>query len=120
MSLFNINSVIENSSGFGLPFSDTIWSATLAADTDTLLTVPGGSSLGKPMDNVNKFIAVFSYEDETDTFVRLNAVADEPAGAAFAAGGSELAPNARYCEAGDIIHARSIGGGDIVVAFYAI
>lgn len=120
MPQYNIDSITKNSTGFGLPFPDKVYSAALAADTDTSLTVPGGSSIGKPMNDINKFIAVFSYENPADTFVRLNATADQPAGAAFAANASELAPLGRFCKTGDVIHMRSVAGADVTVSFYPV
>lgn len=119
--LYNVNEITRNSNGFGLPFSTNIYSARLAATTDTSLTVPGGSSLGKPMDNVNKFIAVFSYEADASVFVAKGTAAAAPAGAAFATTSSELNPPAKIVEAGDVLHFFAIGADtDMTVALYAI
>lgn len=119
--LYNINDITRNSNGFGLPFSSNVYSARLAATTDTTLTVPGGSSLGKAMNNVNKFIAVFSYEDAASVFVANGSTAEAPAGAGFASTTSELNPPAKHVSAGDVLHFYSVGANvDITVAFYAI
>lgn len=119
-TLFNINSRVLNGTDFGLRFPDQVYSAALAADTDTTLTIPSNRSVGSIGENVNKFIAVFKYESPDDTFVRLGATADQPAGAAFAVNGSELAPPAREVNAGDVIHFRSIAGGDVTVSLYSL
>jgi hypothetical protein len=119
--LYNISSVTENSSGFGLPFAGIVYSARLAATTDTSLTIPGGASLGKPMDNVNKFIAVISYEDAASVFVAKGEAAAVPAAGTFGATASELNPPAKIVSAGDVIHFMAVAADtDVTVALYSI
>lgn len=115
---------INGYNGFGLPFTDTAYSATLATSTDTSLTVPavnspGGSSydaLVKPI-----LIAIFSYDPGTSVWVAKNATASSPAGAAFAATASELNPAARLVSAGDVLHFFTTGTAvNVSVSFYWI
>lgn len=107
---------LHQNDDFGLPFSNLLYSATLANDTDTSLTVPGSAP---------RFKAVMKAETDGQVWVALNQVADEPAGASFAADTSELIPvNGVLCrevKAADVLH--FITGGtniDVSVAFYAI
>ena len=117
---YNIYSYIKGQNGFGLPFSNTAYSATLAANTDTTLTVPTGSALGAPEATaVNKYIAVIDYS-VNNVWVALNATAAFPAGAAFATTTSELLPLGKYVKAGDVLHFISATGADVSVTFYAI
>lgn len=107
--------------GFGLPFSDTIYSATLVANTDTAVAVPKTAAIGMPTaTSYNKFMAVFSYSSSANVYVALNATAAIPAGNTFAATTSELNPSAKMVKAGDIIHFISNSTPSITVAFYAI
>lgn len=110
---------------YGSPFCDTIYSAILAATTDTLLTVPLTAAMGAPVANqYNKFLAVIVTDDAFDVYIALNAVAAAPAGAAFAATTSELIPRNVYCakvvKAGDVIHFFSSGASNVTVSFFAI
>ena len=122
---YNINPKAQGVNGFALPISDNIWSATLAANTDTTLNVPTDSSIGMTSGTPkNKFIAVIGYAMNVlandTTFVAVNATAAEPVGAAFAATTSLINPTGVYCKAGDVLHFISRGTPDITVAFYAI
>lgn len=117
---YNIYSYIKGQNGFGLPFSNTAYSATIGAGVETSLTVPTGSAMGAPEANAyNKFIAVFDYST-TDVWVALNATAAVPAGAAFALTSSELTPAGKYVRAGDVLHFISTAGAAVSVTFYAI
>lgn len=118
---YNIYQYIKGINGFGLSFSNTAFSASLAASTDTTLTVPAGSAVGAPEATaVNKYIAVFTYTTN-DVWVAANATAAVPAGAAFAATASELVPQGKYVRAGDVLHFISAtAGAEVSVSFYAI
>lgn len=107
---------LHQNDDFGAPFSNLLYSATLANDTDTELTVPSSAP---------RYKAVMKAETDAVIWVALNQVADEPAGASFAADTSEMIPiNGVLCrevKAGDVLH--FITGGtdlDVSVAFYAI
>ncbi|HDN26505.1 MAG TPA: hypothetical protein ENG03_05320 [Thioploca sp.] len=116
---YNINEITKGRNGFGLPFSDNVASAALAAAADTSLIVPLSSAMGSVQASANRYVAVFSYAADAEVYVALNAAAAAPAGAAFAAG-SELNPSAKVVKAGDTIHLLSTAGAQVSVAFYAI
>jgi hypothetical protein len=113
---------INGYNGFGLPFSDTVYSATLAATTDTTLTVPNAVGLGKQgYATIPQTLAVFSYQNATTTWVAVNGTAAVPAGATFAATTSEINPPAKLVNGGDIIHFFSAAGtAGVSVAFYSV
>lgn len=94
------------------------YSATIAATTDTTLTVPS---------NFKNWIAYFSVEPAKSVWLAVNATAAAPAGATFAATTSELLttntqlPTARLVNAGDVLHFFSQSGtANVGVIFYAI
>ena len=101
---------------YGHVFSDTKLTATLAITTDTSLTVPGTAP---------RFKAVMKCEPAGQVWVALNEAAAVPAGAAFAASGSELlTENQMLCrevKAGDVIHFFSVTATtDVSVVLYAL
>ena len=109
-------SSLQQNDDFGLTFSKLLYSANLANDTDTLLTVPGSTQ---------RYKAVMKAETDAVVWVALNQVADEPAGAGFAADTSEMIPvNGVLCrevKAADVLHFITAGTNiDVSVAFYAI
>lgn len=120
---YSIDKNIDGVNGFGLPFSDTVFTATLAVATDTSLVVPLTSAIGVPVQTNNKWIAVMKYCRKTATlpvFVAVNAAAAVPAGVAFAASTSEIEPEAKYVKSGDTLHFICTAAADISVAFYAV
>lgn len=118
-TVFNINTAVNGALGFGLPFCDTIYTATLAASTEKTITVPGAGS--DTSRQINKYIAVFSYEDAKNVYVALNATAAVPAGSSFAASTSELNPPAKYVKAGDVLHLITADTDvDVSVAIYQL
>jgi len=107
---------LHQNDDFGLTFSNTKYSATLAASTDTKLTVPGTAS---------RFKAIMKAEVDAVVYVANNATAAVPAGASFAAVSSEMIPvNGQLCrevEAEDELHFITAGTDiDVSVVFYAI
>jgi hypothetical protein len=121
---YNINSIVSGVNGFGLPFCDLIFSATLVGGADTTLAVPLSAAIGVPSAyQLNKWIAVIQYARHTPAdavFVAVNATAAVPAGGNFAATTSEIEPAAKYCKSGDTIHFICTGVADVTVAFYAL
>jgi hypothetical protein len=119
---FSITRDINGTNGFGLEFTNTAYSATLTQDTDTTLTIPGGGALGGSKDSSsNYFLAIFSYDPSTSTWVALNTAAHTPAGASFAATASELNPVARLVKGGDVLHFWSHGTAtNVSVILYSL
>lgn len=126
---FNISSNIKGVNGFGLPFCDTVYGVTLAANTEETVTVPSagaigalGATIGKSGVTKDKYIAVFNYSGPNgiEAWVSVNATATVP-GATFAAQAAEINPPAKYVYAGDVIHVISPHASTSVsVAFYTI
>lgn len=120
---YNVDTYSRGVNGFGLPFCDTIYTATLAAATNTQITVPGAAATGTAGAHLNKFQAVISIPADAKVWVSVNATAAIPAGASFAASTSELFPagewTSKYVKAGDVINMICTAGSDVSVAFYA-
>ena len=120
-TFYNTLEITKGVNGFGSPFSDTIYSATLPANTDTTITVPSSSANGFPSATHNKYLAVFSYESAKEVYVANNATAAKPAGSTFAATTSELLPPAKLVKAGDVLHLlAATASSDVTVAFYSV
>ena len=120
-TLYNISSTINGVNGFGSPFSDTIYTATLAAATATALTVPSKAAIGmgSATSVKNTYLAVFSYAPAAKVWVANNGTAAVPGGAAFAASTSELNPPSKKVKAGDVLSFICTAGADVSVAFYS-
>ncbi len=117
---WNSNVGIGCQNDFGAQFSTVNYSATLAANTATALTVPTGSGIGKANDTKSKFLAVFGYAAGVTVFVANNGTSAKPAGGTFAATTSVANPACREVKSGDVLSCFSTAGGDMTVAFYAI
>ena len=120
-TLYNVNTTIQGVNGFGSPFSDTIYTAALAAATATALTIPGKASIGmgSATSYKNTYLAVFSYAPAAKVWVANNATAAVPGGAAFAASTSELNPISKKVKAGDVLSFICTAGADVSVALYS-
>ncbi|MEO6077579.1 MAG: hypothetical protein ABIP54_02220 [Candidatus Andersenbacteria bacterium] len=119
---YNIYSYIQGINGFGLPFTNTTYSATLTANTPQSITVPGGAAAGAAGATYNKFIMIITPEVPNDTWVAVGATAAIPAGATFAVNASSLIAYemGRYVRAGDVVSLLSVTGGGVGVQFYAV
>lgn len=119
---FNMSRDINGYNGFGLTFTDTAYSATLAINTDTSLTVPSAISIGKQgYGTVAQTLAVFNYDPGQSVWVANNAAAHNPAGASFATTASELNPAARLVNGGDVLHFYcTTANVNVSVAFYSV
>lgn len=118
---FNMCRDINGYNGFGLQFSDTNFSATIAANADTTITVPSNSGMGGyGIQSSSTWIAIFSYTPGASVWVALNTTASVPAGATFASTQSQLNPAARLVKGGDIIHFISASAADVSVMLYSI
>lgn len=117
---YNVSGFFRGFSDLGLPFSK-VFNATLAAATDTSLTVPVASGMGAINSQTQpKMLALFSYESAGDFWIALNATAAAPAGGAFADATSVLNPKYKVVQAGDVIHAFCTAGGNMSVEFFYI
>lgn len=110
--------------GFGSQFSDTVYSATLKAATDTTVAVPLTAAVGAPTAaSFNKFLAIIACTPSDDVFMALNQAAVVPAGVNFAAASAELIPNgyiAKMVKSTDVLHFISASTPSVSVSFYAI
>jgi hypothetical protein len=109
---FNMARDINGYNGFGLIFTDTAYSCTLTASTDTTLTIPANMGLGGGgLSQSSQWIAIFNFDPGSSVWVASNAVASNPAGGSFAATSSELNPSARLIKGGDVLHFYTTGTG---------
>lgn len=120
-TFYNINKVFQGVNGYGTPFCDSTYTATLAANTDTSLVVPGVIAMGiAPATNAaNTFLAVFTYKSGAEVWVNKGATAAVPAGAAFVTPASVLNPIAKTVKTGDVLHFLCVAGTDVCVEFYS-
>lgn len=115
---------------FGQQYSDQIYNATLAATTNTALTVPGGGIMGAitsdgGQSSKNKMLAVIRVSFGDEVWVAVNQTADVPAGASFAKDTSEVVtsdnPLAKLVSVGDVLNFYTAGSTTSVsVTFYAM
>lgn len=102
---------------FGGRFATLKYSATLAATSDTTLTIPG---------NAPRYKAVIKLglSNTALVWMALNATAAVPAGGTFAATTSELIDTMRICrevKAGDVLHFYTpTASTQVSVVLYAI
>lgn len=98
---------------FSLKFSNLKYSATLAATTDTLLTVPGNSGFYKAVIKVTASV-----------WIAIDATAAVPVGTSFATTSSELIePGQDFCrevQAGDVLHFFGAAAAGVSVVFYPL
>lgn len=116
---FNMTKDISGYNGFGLPVSDTNYSATLAASTATALTVPLVSELGMSYSTAKaKLIAIITSDPGSSIWVANNLTAAVPAGGSFASTTSALNPAAIEVKVGDVLSFISTGTPEVGVRFY--
>lgn len=121
---------IKGDNDFGQQYSDQIYNATLAATTNTTLTVPGGGILGTltsygSVNDRNKVLAVIRVSSGSNVWVAINKTAAVPAGSSFAKATSEVATSdtilAKLVNVGDVIDFFTAGSTTSVsVTFYAM
>jgi hypothetical protein len=115
----NYNSLMNSD----VPISDSIWSATLSATTDTTLAVPLTSDLGgSNTATVNYLVARIRHTPLKDVYFAVNGTGAVPAGSSFASTTSELLDD-NVCEykikSGDTLHFYTAAtGASVTVAFY--
>lgn len=122
---YKLQKDIAGYNGFGLPVSDLKYSASLAVTTDTTVTVPSSSTIGAPLNEINRYLAVIQVEANLSVWFALNATAAVPAGSTFALTTSDLIIGSQYyaveVSAGDVMHFLApTAGTDILVKFYAL
>ena len=127
---FNMTRDIAGYNGFGLVPTDTAYSATLAINTDTTLTVPSSSTLGgasyyddtvlsSKLAGHPRLIAIIVSTPGSSVWVAKNTAATVPAGATFAATASALNPSAYEVKGGDVLHFICASANvDVSVRFY--
>lgn len=123
---YNIYSYVKGMNGFGLRLSDTVYTATLTASTNTTVTVPKSAAQGtwNPTSGPNKFIAVVN-TNGGKVWVANNTTASAPAGATFQASSSQLVlqnqANGIHVNGGDVLNFVTPDSNiSVSVAFYAI
>lgn len=122
---YKLQKDVAGYNGFGLQFSDQKYSATLAASTDTTVTVPSTSAIGAVLNSVNKFLAVIQCTANQSVWCAVNTTAAVPAGSTFAVTHSDLIVGSEYyareVKAGDVLHFITAGTSvDVNVMFYAL
>ncbi len=116
---FDFNPNLGGINGFGSEFSNTVREAKLAATTDTTLTVPSTSGLGRIGNTTPKLLAIFSYQSGATVFVANGATAAPGGAAAFAANNSVINPTGRIVYAGDVLHFYALAEAEVTVEFQA-
>lgn len=102
---FELTRDVNGYNGFGLKPTNQAYSGTLAASTDTSLTIPTIDALGMSSSTSKaRLIAIINADPGASVWVALNATAEVPAGASFAATLSALNPAAYEVKCGDILH----------------
>lgn len=122
---YKLQKDVAGYNGFGLPPSDLKYSASLAATTDTTLTVPSSGSMGAPLNQVNRFIAIIQVKANASVWLAVNATAAVPAGTSFATTTSDLIIGGEYyaveVKAADVLHFYAPAATtDVMVKFYAL
>lgn len=123
--LYKLQKDVQGYNGWGLPFTDLKFSASLAANTDTTVTVPSSGAIGAPLNTVNRFLAVVNVKANISVWCANNTTAAVPAGNSFAATTSDLIVGSEYwareVKAGDVLHfITATAATDISVLFYAL
>lgn len=128
-TLFRTQQEVKAINDFGQQYSQQIYNATLAAATNTQLTVPGGGAMGAitsfgGTNNKNKMMAVIRVTG--NVWAAVNQTADVPNGSSFAQDTSELITNtegkAWLVNVGDVLNffAPTATTPGVSVAFYAM
>jgi hypothetical protein len=129
---YNADRTRNGVNGWSRQFSDTVYSALLAANTNSTIAVPLTAAMGAPTaTQFNKFYALINCTPATtaatDTFVALNTAAVKPiapaVGIVLNAVSSVLIPEDGLCflvKSGDVLNFISGGTPNVIVQFYAV
>lgn len=118
---YNVFNYLKGINGYGLPISNTMFSATLAANTEQTVTVPlvAGNGSSPAATTFNKFLV--EIQSNAAVWVSVNNTATVPAGGVFASTNSTLVfSEGFYVKSGDVLHFISAAGTDVSVRFYAL
>lgn len=97
-----------------------IYSARLAATTDTSLTVPNVTGKGELAQDTPTILAVFGYENGSTVFVGQGGTALPNTTAPFVASSSAIKPEAFLVKGGSVLHFYALAQAYISVEFYAV
>jgi hypothetical protein len=130
---YNADRTRNGVNGWSRQFSDTVYSAVIAANTNSTIAVPLTSAVGAPTATTNnKFYALIDCtpadaNGDDDTFVALNTAAVKPiapaVGVVLNKVSSILIPEQGLCmlvKSGDVLNFISSGTPNVVVQFYAV
>ncbi len=119
---WNSNSGLGCRNDFGSQFAGlgSTYSAHVATTTDTTLTVPSGSGIGKANDNTPKFLAVFSYAPNAQVWVANNVATAPSLTSSFVASAPVINPRCKEVQGGDVLHFYATAAADVSVEFFAI
>lgn len=110
--------------GYAQKPSDTCYSATLTASTDTTLTIPGSDGMGGNGIYATSTWVVEISTSGTSLWVANNATAASPAGATFASTTSQIVPaDGLYLvvSGGDVLHFYTTASNvQVSVALYVV
>jgi hypothetical protein len=123
-TLFSMTRDVAGYNGFGLKPTDTAYSVTLSANTDTHFVVPSMSAIGGTNTAINNnpvLIAIFYFTPGAEVWCALNATAIVPAGDTWGATTSEGNPSAWQVNGGDAIHVITAATGvSVGIRLYVI
>jgi hypothetical protein len=123
---YNQERDINGYNGFALPPSDLNYSATLAATTDTTITVPNTTGMGgKGIYYTAVWVAIITVTSGGSVWMSVNSAAAVPVGTTFAATSSILLSsgccNGFRLNGGDVLHFFSTPATNSVsVRFYSM
>lgn len=121
---------VKGINDFAQQYSDQIYNATLAATTNTTLTVPGGGVMGNissqgSENSKNKVYAVIRVSFGDEVWLSVGSTAAVPAGASFAKATSEIVTSdntiTKLVSVGDVLNFFTAGATTSVsVTFYQL
>lgn len=121
---------VKGINDFAQQYSDQIYNATLAATTNTTLTVPGGGVMGSissqgSENSKNKVYAVIRVSFGDEVWLSVGSTAAVPAGASFVKATSEIVtsdnPITKLVSVGDVLNFFTAGATTSVsVTFYQL
>lgn len=123
---YGVNTNLSGVNGFGRQPANSsgslvgIYTALLAATTDTTLTVPNAIAPGNLASDLPNALAVINYQDASNVFVALGATAAPNGTGAFVASNGVLKPTALLVKGGSVLHFYALAQAYVSVEFYSI